>query len=105
VLRRNPEVKWRREPADIPASATRQREILSAAATMVKAGGRLVYATCSLEPEENEAVTAAFLVTRPDFAIDPPAEFPLALDAGVLRCRPDRHATDGFTAVRFRRTR
>jgi 16S rRNA (cytosine967-C5)-methyltransferase len=104
VLRRNPEVKWRREPGDVVASAVRQREILAAAGTMVKPGGRLVYATCSLEPEENDEVVAAFLAARGDFAPDPPLQFPLALDPdGVLRCRPQRHGTDGFTAVRLRR--
>jgi 16S rRNA (cytosine967-C5)-methyltransferase len=104
VLRRNPEVKWRREPGDVAASAQRQREILAAAATMVRPGGRLVYATCSLEPEENEEVVAAFVARRADFTLDPPSEFPLALDPdGWLRCRPHRHGTDGFTAVRLRR--
>jgi 16S rRNA (cytosine967-C5)-methyltransferase len=104
VLRRNPEVKWRRQEPDISASAARQREILTAAAVMVKPGGRLVYATCSLEPEENEAVVRAFRELRPDFVIDPPTTFPLPLDAdGVLRCRPHLHGTDGFTAVRLRR--
>jgi 16S rRNA (cytosine967-C5)-methyltransferase len=103
VLRRNPDVKWRRVAADVAANAARQREILAAAAAMVKPGGRLVYATCSTEPEENEAVTAAFRDARPDFVVDPPATFPLPLDDdGVLRCRPHRHGTDGFTAVRFR---
>ncbi len=104
VLRRNPEVKWRRAPGEIAASAARQREILAAAATMVKPGGRLVYATCSLEPEENEQLVAAFLEGRVDFANDPPSDFPLALDPdGVLRCLPHRHGTDGFTAMRLRR--
>ena len=104
VLRRNPEVKWRRESADIAGSAARQREILAASARMVKPGGRLVYATCSVEPEENEEVARAFLAARTDFAIDRPADFPLALgDDGLLRCRPHLHGTDGFTAVRFRR--
>jgi 16S rRNA (cytosine967-C5)-methyltransferase len=101
VLRRNPEVKWRRKAGDIAASAARQREILVAAAKMVKPGGRLVYATCSLEPEENEGVTAALS----GFAVDPPADFPIALPDGVLRCRPDTHGTDGFTAVRLSRIR
>jgi 16S rRNA (cytosine967-C5)-methyltransferase len=106
VLRRNPEVKWRRAPEDIDASAARQHQILAAAATMVKAGGRLVYATCSLEPEENEHLIAAFLAERSDFALDPPTGFPLPLDAdGALRCLPHRHGTDGFTAFRLRRTR
>jgi len=104
VLRRNPDVKWRRSANDIAASATRQREILAAAAGMVKPGGRLVYATCSLEPAENEMVTQTFAGARTDFVVDPPDSFPLPLDPdGVLRCRPHHHGTDGFTAVRFRR--
>jgi 16S rRNA (cytosine967-C5)-methyltransferase len=104
VLRRNPEVKWRRQPGDLVSSAERQRSVLEAAATMVKPGGRLVYATCSLEPEENDDVARAFLAGRPDFRVDAPAEFPIPLDGnGMLRCLPHRHGTDGFTAVRFRR--
>jgi 16S rRNA (cytosine967-C5)-methyltransferase len=104
VLRRNPEVKWRRRPEEIGAVAARQARILDAAATMVRAGGRLVYATCSLEPEENDDVTAGFLARHPGFAVAPPATFPVPLDArGVLRCLPHAHGTDGFTAVRFHR--
>jgi 16S rRNA (cytosine967-C5)-methyltransferase len=103
VLRRNPEVKWRRGPDDVAAAAVRQAEILEAAGAMLREGGRLVYATCSLEPEENEEVVAAFVARHPDFRIDPPNTFPLPLEAGVLRLRPDRLGTDGFTAVRLRR--
>ena len=104
VLRRNPEVKWRRQPADLAPSALRQGRILTAAGAMVRPGGRLVYATCSLEPEENAEVARAFLAAHPGFGPDPPADFPLPLDPdGVLRCLPHRHGTDGFTAVRFRR--
>ena len=104
VLRRNPEVKWRRTPEDIGRAQARQRQILAAAATMVKPGGRLVYATCSLEPEENEEVTGAFLAAQPAFAVDPPVDTPIPLDeTGTLRCLPHRHGTDGFTAVRLRR--
>jgi 16S rRNA (cytosine967-C5)-methyltransferase len=104
VLRRNPEVKWRRQPGDVAASAARQRTILAAAAGLVKPGGRIVYATCSLEPEENEGVVGAFLAERGDFVVDPPREFAPALDAdGFLRCLPHRHGTDGFTAARLRR--
>jgi len=106
VVRRNPEVKWRRRPEDLPGSAARQRAILAAAATMVRPDGRLVYATCSLEPEENDDVVRAFLEARPDFVIDAPGSFTPPLDPdGVLRCLPHRHGTDGFTAVRFRRRR
>ena len=104
VLRRNPEVKWRRRPGDLALASRRQFDILSAAAAMVRPGGRLVYATCSLEPEENEEVVRAFLAASPDFSPDPPGQFPLPLDAdGWLRCLPHRHGTDGFSAIRFRR--
>ncbi len=104
VLRRNPEVKWRRQPADVVAAGQRQRGILAAAATLVRAGGRLVYATCSLEPEENDEVAREFLATHPTFAIDPPAGAAVAPDAaGFVRCLPHHHGTDGFTAIRFRR--
>jgi 16S rRNA (cytosine967-C5)-methyltransferase len=104
VLRRNPEVKWRRSPADVKAAAAEQGAILSAAATMVKPGGRLVYATCSLEPEENEDVVAVFLAGRPEFRVDSPADFAVAPDpGGFVRCLPHRHGTDGFTAVRLAR--
>jgi 16S rRNA (cytosine967-C5)-methyltransferase len=104
VLRRNPDVKWRRQPGDVAAAAARQRTILAAAATLVRPGGRLVYATCSLEPEENDAVVAAFLADRPDFAPDSPARFPVAADAaGFVRCVPHHDGTDGFTAIRLRR--
>ena len=105
VLRRNPDVKWRREAADLVTCGETQGRILAAAAMMVKPGGRLVYATCSLEPEENDDVARAFLTARPEFTRDPPASFPLPLDAdGALRCLPHRHGTDGFTAIRFRRS-
>jgi 16S rRNA (cytosine967-C5)-methyltransferase len=104
VLRRNPEVKWRRQPADIAAAARRQQGILLAAATLVRPGGRLVYATCSLEPEENDDVASAFLAAQPAFAVEPPAAWPVPPDArGFVRCLPHRHGTDGFTAIRFRR--
>ena len=103
VLRRNPDVKWRRQPGDLAAAAARQREILESAAVMVKPGGRLVYATCSLEPEENDEVVAALLGRHPELHVDPPAAFPLLLEQGVLRLRPDRSGTDGFTAIRLRR--
>lgn len=104
VLRRNPDVKWRRTPEDIGRGQARQRRILAAAATMVKPGGRLVYATCSLEPEENDEVARAFLAADPAFEVDPPAGMPIPLDAtGTLRCFPHRHDTDGFTALRLRR--
>jgi 16S rRNA (cytosine967-C5)-methyltransferase len=70
----------------------------------VRRGGRLVYATCSLEPEENDDVVRDFLAARLDFTVDAPADAPVAPDAaGFVRCLPHRHDTDGFTAIRLRR--
>ncbi|HSB41783.1 MAG TPA: 16S rRNA (cytosine(967)-C(5))-methyltransferase RsmB, partial [Methylomirabilota bacterium] len=104
VLRRNPDVKWKREEAELVRLADKQRGILAASAALVKPGGRLVYATCSLEPEENDAVVRAFLDEHPGWRVDAPAAFPVAPDpGGVIRCLPHVHGTDGFTAVRLAR--
>jgi 16S rRNA (cytosine967-C5)-methyltransferase len=106
VLRRNPDGKWRRRPEDLAALAEAQTAILSAAAGLVRPGGVLVYATCSLEPEENEAVVAAVRAGRPELGPDPlPAAVPAQCRAApdVLRMAPHRHGSDGFTAHRLRR--
>ena len=104
VLRRNPEVKWRRTEDDLHRLQARQRAILDAAATLARPGGVLVYATCSMEPEENEHVVGPFLDGNADWSVDPPAEHPGAVDAGgFVRLLPHRHGTDGFTAIRLRR--
>ena len=107
VVRRHPDVKWRRTEADLPRLAERQRAILDAAASMCRAGGTLVFATCSLEPEENEEIVLPFLEAHPQWRLDPPpeAEFPIPFEPpGVLRCLPHKHGTDGFTAFRLTRT-
>ena len=106
VLRRNPDGKWRRHEEEFASLAATQRAILEAAAGLVRPAGVLVYATCSLEPEENEAVVAAFLEGRPDFAPDAiPSVVPAACLAGptMLRMAPHHHGSDGFTAQRLRR--
>jgi 16S rRNA (cytosine967-C5)-methyltransferase len=104
VLRRNPEVKWRRTEEDLRRLQAKQRTILEAAAAMVKPGGRLVYATCSLEPDENEAVLATLLEGNCSWQVDLPAGFPVSPDAtGYVRLFPHVHGTDGFTAIRLRR--
>jgi 16S rRNA (cytosine967-C5)-methyltransferase len=103
VLRRNPEVKWRRTEDDLRSLAGRQSEILASAASTVKPGGVLVYATCSLEPEENDEVVAAFLAAHPEWERDQVREFPVAPGPeGFVRCWPHVHGTDGFTAIRLR---
>ncbi len=104
TLRRNPDLKWRQGDADIAQMSAKQSEILGAAATLLKAGGRLVYATCSLLREENEGVVEAFLHQHADFrsinASETLAHANVTLDTGpYLRLRPDLHGTDGFFAA------
>ena len=89
--------------------AARQTSILAAAATLVKPGGRLVYATCSVLPEENDAIVAQFLAAHPAFAQkDASAELArlsIALDTGpALRLLPHRHGCDGFFAAILQRS-
>lgn len=67
VIRRKPDIRWSRKPDDLHTYADQQLALLSTAATLLKPGGRLVYATCSLEPEENEQVIARFLAQNSDF--------------------------------------
>jgi 16S rRNA (cytosine967-C5)-methyltransferase len=106
VLRRNPDAKWRRQAGDLPALAAIQQSILAAAAPLVRPGGVLVYATCSLEPEENEEVVAEFRRHWPAFVPDPiPAPVPRECLVAPERLQmvPHRHDTDGFTVTRLRR--
>jgi 16S rRNA (cytosine967-C5)-methyltransferase len=104
VLRRNPDVKWNRDESDLGRLTEKQRGILAAAAALARPGGRLVYATCSLEPEENDLIVRGFLDGHPDWKVDPPVGFPVAPDPdGFIRCLPHVHGTDGFTAVRLTR--
>jgi 16S rRNA (cytosine967-C5)-methyltransferase len=104
VLRRNPDVKWNRDESDLGRLAEKQRGILAAAAALARPGGRLVYATCSLEPEENDLIVRGFLDGHPDWTVDPPSDFPVAPSPdGFIRCLPHVHGTDGFTAVRLAR--
>jgi 16S rRNA (cytosine967-C5)-methyltransferase len=110
TIRREPEVRWRRTADDLVRFADQQRRMLSHAAAGVRPGGRLVYATCSSEPEENEAVAAAFLADHPAFrAVSakplplPPAIAPAIDDAGHLRTYPFAHGLEAFFAAVFER--
>lgn len=105
TVRRNPDLKWRHEPSDIAELAVKQNAILVAAARLVKPGGRLVYATCSLLREENRAVVDAFLAAHPEFAeidaVEVLAKRGIALEskaAPALELLPQVHGTDGFFA-------
>jgi 16S rRNA (cytosine967-C5)-methyltransferase len=113
TLRRNPDLKWRQNLQAVEEMAVKQAAILQSAARMVKSGGRLVYATCSVLPQENEAIAAAFAAANPDFVALPAGEVLAGLKvenaqslcAGgedgqlYLRLWPHRHATDGFFAA------
>jgi 16S rRNA (cytosine967-C5)-methyltransferase len=107
TLRRNPDIKWRR--LDLAALTAAQGRILAAAAELVKPGGRLVYATCSLLREENDDIAADFLATHPSFHPIPAGEIlarrqiPLEMDSAALRLSPHHHGTDGFYAVALER--
>jgi 16S rRNA (cytosine967-C5)-methyltransferase len=110
TLRRNPDLKWRQQPADIVELTAKQARIVAAAATLVKPGGRLVYATCSVLPEENDAIVDAFLATHQEFTErDTAGELARAgvpLDTGTrLRLYPHLHGCDGFFAAVMERRR
>jgi 16S rRNA (cytosine967-C5)-methyltransferase len=108
--RRNPDAKWRSRPQDLAELVVRQRDILGSAARLVKPGGRLVYVTCSLLVEENEAQAQAFLAAHADFELYPAARAWAETIGGrspagddYLRLTPARHGTDGFFAALFQR--
>jgi 16S rRNA (cytosine967-C5)-methyltransferase len=104
TLRRNPDVKWRVRPESITELNVKQLSILNGAARLVKAGGRLVYATCSILDEENEAIVAQFLAANDAFSLVPmktvleEQRIPLEMD-DYLKLVPHRHQTDGFFAA------
>lgn len=104
TLRRNPDMKWRLQPEAIDELNAKQLSILAGAARLVKPGGRLVYATCSLLASENEGIVGQFLAAHPDFSLIPArevlAEQKIALDTGdYLQLLPQLHHADGFFAA------
>jgi 16S rRNA (cytosine967-C5)-methyltransferase len=104
TLRRDPDIKWRRREDEFPTLVRLQLQILDAAAGAVRPGGRLIYSTCSSEPEENDQVVAAFLEMHADFrasplpALPPPAQA-LVDGAGRLRTLPFRDGLEAFFAA------
>lgn len=108
TLRRNPDLKWRQSPRSVEELKVKQAAILHSAARLVKPGGRLVYATCSLLAEENEDIVATFLGAHPEFHQLDCAhllrEAGVSLDTGMfLRLFPHLHGTDGFFAAALER--
>lgn len=104
TLRRNPDLKWRQSPQSIEELKAKQAAILAAAAGLLKPGGRLVYATCSFLPEENQQIIEGFLATHPQFSVLNCAELlaqqKIPLDTGeFLQLTPKLHQTDGFFAA------
>ncbi|MBV9198532.1 MAG: RsmB/NOP family class I SAM-dependent RNA methyltransferase [Alphaproteobacteria bacterium] len=108
--RRNPDAKWRMRPEDLAELVERQQQILRSAARLVRPGGRLIYATCSLLREEDEAQAEAFLAAEPGFSLLPVARVWAATIGGAspggeqyLRLTPALHGTDGFFVAIFER--
>ena len=104
TLRRNPDMKWRQTVETVAEMNVKQISILTSASRLVKAGGRLVYGTCSFLNEENEDIVAQFLQANPDFTLVPMntvlAEQKIDLDTGdYLKMLPHVHHTDGFFAA------
>ena len=104
TLRRNPDLKFRQSPASVAELTQKQAAILAAAAKLLKVGGRLVYATCSLLAQENRVIVEQFLAAHPDFQLLPAGEVlaqqKIALAMGdYLQLSPAEHGTDGFFAA------
>ncbi len=110
TLRRNPDIKFRQSPQSVIELTQKQAAILAAASKLVKPGGRLVYATCSLLPQENRAIVDDFLSSHADFVLRPAAEILaqqlIPLDTGeYLQLLPQLHGTDAFFAAVLERVK
>ena len=109
VIRRKPDIKWRKQPEELAKLPDLQLELLTVAASLVKPGGVLVYSTCTVEANENERVIARFLEQAPHFAPDRelPRLVPEALhssidrETGSIRILPHHYGSDGFFIARL----
>jgi 16S rRNA (cytosine967-C5)-methyltransferase len=109
TLRRNPDLKFRQSPQSLAELTQKQAAILASASRLLKKGGRLVYATCSILPEENQQIVQTFLATHPEFALIPAGDVlqqqKIPMEAGdYLELRPQLHGTDGFFAAVLERS-
>jgi 16S rRNA (cytosine967-C5)-methyltransferase len=108
TIRRHPDARWRLHPGVFARLAARQERLLAAGAELVRPGGLLVYATCSLEPEENTQVVESFLKRNPEFSRAPQhgdVAAELVTPAGDFVSLPHRHGIDGAYAARLARAR
>jgi 16S rRNA (cytosine967-C5)-methyltransferase len=113
TLRRDPDIRWRRTEADLAPLSRAQLTMIRNAAEAVRPGGRLIYSTCSSEPEENDAVVAQFLRSNDRFAavdlnVEPAAHValrPVLDETGVLRTLPDKHGLEAFYGAVLRRVK
>ena len=114
TVRRDPDIRWRRAEADLEPMARAQLTMIRNAAAVVRTGGRLIYATCSSEPEENDGVVKTFLEGNSDFSLvdlrkDKPAHFdslaPVLDRDGVLRTSPQEHGLEAFYGAVLRRVK
>lgn len=109
--RRNPDMKWKLTEEDVQELMSTQKSILESASRMVKVGGALVYATCSVLKEENEQQIESFLVSHPQFSLESAQDFwtktydvACPFEGDMMRLSPAKHQTDGFFAARLVRT-
>jgi 16S rRNA (cytosine967-C5)-methyltransferase len=104
TIRHNPEIRYRVRPEDLVELPDKQLTILKNASKVVARGGSLIYSTCSLEPEENEAVCRLFLGRAPEFSIAPlDLNERFITESGFGRTYPQRDDMDGFFIAAFRR--
>lgn len=107
VMRKKPDLKWKREPEDIARLVKQQEHLLESGARMLKQGGILVYSTCTTEPEENSLLIASFLRKHPEFTIDDASQFvnrSVVTEGGWIETFPHRHHIDGSFAVRLHKS-
>jgi len=108
VIRRQPDIRWKRSLAALQSYQVRQRELLGAASGLLEKGGVLVYATCSVDPMENDEVIAAFIQEHPEFSLTPAQEYlpeaarSLCDDLGFFKTTPEQ-GLDGFFAARMQK--
>jgi 16S rRNA (cytosine967-C5)-methyltransferase len=107
VLTKKPDIKWKRDIADIHKLNQVQTKLIERGAKLLKPGGVLVYSTCTTEPEENQRIVMSFLERHPEFVVDDPGKYvnqSLVTPEGFVETFPHRHSMDGSFAARLVRT-